>query len=162
MRCKKCGREVKKDWKYCPYCGEKLKFRINFPKFFSEKSVEKEMEEILEAFGFPNIKIMFKTYEEPSKKIAQKQVRKELKRDVNQIVEPKTNIKHIAGKILIEIFLPDVNSINDVSVRRLEESIEIRAYSGKKMYFKVIPISKDYEIIKEEFRNKMLKITLNK
>ncbi len=55
--------------------------------------------------------------------------------------EPKTNIRRFSDKVIYEIEVPDVNSIEDVSITKLENSIEIRAITKDKAYFKLIPIN---------------------
>ncbi len=55
--------------------------------------------------------------------------------------EPLTNIRRFADKVIYEINMPGVNSVNDISIISLESSIEIKALADKTAYFKVIPIS---------------------
>lgn len=55
--------------------------------------------------------------------------------------EPKTNIRRFSNKVIYEIEMPEVKSIEDVSITKLENSIEIRAIAKNKAYFKLIPIS---------------------
>jgi len=56
--------------------------------------------------------------------------------------EPKSNLKRLSDKVTYEVSLPGVKSINDVSIVRLENSIEIKAVSEKrkKSYEKIIPV----------------------
>ncbi len=55
--------------------------------------------------------------------------------------EPKADLRRLSKKVVYEIKLSGVNSIEDVSVIKLENSIEIRAIAKNKAYFKVIPIN---------------------
>lgn len=55
--------------------------------------------------------------------------------------EPLTNIRRFADRVIYEINMPGVNSINDVSIISLESSIEIKAFADKTAYFKIIPIN---------------------
>jgi len=55
--------------------------------------------------------------------------------------EPATNIRRLANKVIYEIDIPGVKSIEDVSITRLESSIEIKALAGNKAYAKLIPIN---------------------
>ncbi|MDO8622717.1 MAG: hypothetical protein Q7R52_00560 [archaeon] len=55
--------------------------------------------------------------------------------------EPSTNIRRLSNKIVYEINMPEVKSLNDVSIIQLENSIEIKAIGKNKAYFKLIPIS---------------------
>jgi len=55
--------------------------------------------------------------------------------------EPETKLRRLSKKIIYEINMPEVKSIKDISVTNLENSIEIRAITDDKAYFKLIPIS---------------------
>ncbi len=65
--------------------------------------------------------------------------------------EPKTNVKRLSNIIIYEINMPGVKSIKDISVVKLENSIEIKAVAKDKAYFKLIPVNLsivDYELDK--------------
>lgn len=55
--------------------------------------------------------------------------------------EPEAKVRRLTDKIIYEIYLPGVESIKDVMVNKLENSIEIKAISKDRAYFKLIPIS---------------------
>ncbi|VVB82435.1 Uncharacterised protein [uncultured archaeon] len=55
--------------------------------------------------------------------------------------EPKTNIRRLSNKVVYEIEIPGVKSLEDISIIKLENSIEIKAIAKDKSYAKVIPIS---------------------
>ena len=55
--------------------------------------------------------------------------------------EPKTNIRRLADRVNYEIEIPGVKSLKEISVIRLETSIEIKAISKNKAYFKRIPLN---------------------
>jgi hypothetical protein len=55
--------------------------------------------------------------------------------------EPMANIRRLSDRVIYEIDLPDVKSIKDVSVVKLENSIEIKAIAKDKAYSKVISIN---------------------
>ena len=52
--------------------------------------------------------------------------------------EPKTSIKSLGNKIVVDMELPDVKSGSDISINQLESSVEVRARAGDKAYFKII------------------------
>ena len=54
---------------------------------------------------------------------------------------PKTNIRRFSNKIVYEINVPGVNSVDDISIIQLENSIEIKAVSKEKSYAKILPIN---------------------
>jgi hypothetical protein len=55
--------------------------------------------------------------------------------------EPLTKIRRLSDKIVYEIEMPGVQSIKDISIIKLENSIEIKALAKDKAYFKLIPIN---------------------
>jgi hypothetical protein len=55
--------------------------------------------------------------------------------------EPKTNVRRLSNKVVYELDMPEVNSIDNVSIVRLENSIEIKAIGKDKAYAKIIPIN---------------------
>lgn len=55
--------------------------------------------------------------------------------------EPSTNMRRLANKVIYELNIPGVKSIEDVSITRLESSIEIKALAGNKAYAKLIPLN---------------------
>jgi len=54
--------------------------------------------------------------------------------------EPETHVTRLTNKLVYEINLPGVEREN-IIIRKLESSIEIKAFSEEKSYFKLIPMS---------------------
>ncbi len=54
--------------------------------------------------------------------------------------QPETNVRRFSNKIVYEIEVPGVESIKNISITQLENSIEIRAVSKKNAYEKIIQI----------------------
>lgn len=64
------------------------------------------------------------------------------------------NVKRLSNKIIYEIEMPGVNSIKDISITKLENSIEIKAIGKNNSYFKLIKLNLPivhYEINKGKF-----------
>mgnify|MGYP001608225796 CR=1 FL=1 len=55
--------------------------------------------------------------------------------------EPKTDIRRFSNKVVYEIKMPGVKSLEDISLIQLENSIEIKALANKKVFYKIIPIN---------------------
>lgn len=55
--------------------------------------------------------------------------------------EPQTNIRRLSNRVIYELELPGVKSLDDISIIKLENSIEIKAISKSKAYVKTIPIN---------------------
>lgn len=182
--CKICGEKVKKGWKYCAYCGSNLE---DFEDIFEK--VEKEFERIDKVFStrffeIPKIKlrpsgisITIKSFSgKPKLEIktfgSYKKIEPEIKKriypikeveeikEVKKAEEPETKIESLNGKILIQIRLPEVKNEKDIEIKKLEQSIEIKAYVKDKVYFKLIPIQPNKEIINKSFEKGLLKIEL--
>jgi len=90
---------------------------------------------------------------------------KEIKslRSISRIAEePETDIKNEGSKQIIQIKLPDIKNLSDVEVKKLEQSLEIKAFGKDKTYFKLIPIPSNSNIVKKEFKNENLKIEIER
>ena len=55
--------------------------------------------------------------------------------------EPKTNVKRFSNTVVYEINLPGVKSLKDLSILKLENSIEIKAVAKDKAYSKILPVN---------------------
>lgn len=167
--CKVCVKKVKADWEFCPYCGNSLRgkpvpedlekeFRkltgAQFPKVFMKpRGIT-----ITISSGRPGIGIKTSRRIEPE--IKRKVKVKELEKIPKFTEEPETRIKRVGPKEIIQIKLPEVKSQDDIEVRRLEQSIEIRAWVGDKAYFKLIPVRPNLQISRKTFENNVLKIEM--
>jgi hypothetical protein len=54
--------------------------------------------------------------------------------------EAKTSLRRLANKLVYEIFLPGVESLDNIALKQLENSIEVKAIGKDKAYFKLIPV----------------------
>jgi HSP20 family molecular chaperone IbpA len=72
--------------------------------------------------------------------------------------EPKTSVKRFSDRIVYEIDIPGVESVKDVSIIKLENSIEIKAISRDKAYLKKLQV--DFPIISYELANDKLILEL--
>jgi HSP20 family molecular chaperone IbpA len=81
--------------------------------------------------------------EKPNEKIKQNNFTKDKIKKFNTLKreEPKTNIRRLSNKLVYEIEMPGVKTIEDISISQLENSIEIKAIGEKKAYGKIIPIN---------------------
>ncbi len=66
--------------------------------------------------------------------------------------EPHTKIEKKGRTIHVEMKLPGVKSENDIEIQRLPQSIEIRAYSDKKGYFKILSVTPTSRIRRTAFK----------
>ena len=96
----------------------------------------------------PKIKIDSFGNNKPSQKkvvkeIPQKNLSKESLKKFSGLPkkEPKTNLKRFSDKVVYEIEIPGVKSLDDISIMKLENSIEIKALTKDTVYAKIIPIN---------------------
>ncbi|MFH1308349.1 MAG: zinc ribbon domain-containing protein [archaeon] len=55
--------------------------------------------------------------------------------------EAMTKVRRLSNKIVYEITLPGVKSLKEVIINKLENSIEIKAFSKDSAYFKLLPVN---------------------
>ncbi len=75
--------------------------------------------------------------------------------------EPHTEIKNTGNKQIITIELPGVEKVEDVEIRLLQHSIEVRAFVDDKLYFKLIPV-RGSALERKEFYNGVLTLQVTK
>lgn len=184
-KCKNCSEEKKDKWNFCSNCGINLK-EDSFDDVFKEagKEFQDANKELKMGFDFPknwlknplkngvSIRITSGTGMQPKVEVRRMGEHKHVEtfsehrgethihgkpRIIPEVTEePETKVQKAGNRQIITINLPDVKE-EDVVVKQLEQSIEVRAYSGDKGYFKLIPIPSNAGINKE-FKNGILKI----
>lgn len=160
-RCKDCGGKLEKKWNFCPHCGKGIKYKSIFD------DVDKEFERMEKVFELPKIdlkprvdgvSIIISSGMKP-KMTARKAVEKPVK--IPKFTEePETTIERRGNRQIINIKLPGVKK-EDIEIKRLEQSIEIKAFAGDKAYFKLIPIPSS-AAVNRSFEDEMLKIEVLK
>jgi len=105
----------------------------NMPEF---KAMEKQIKGQPGKPGRPG-KPIRKKAKLPKSEISEEKARKlaKLPRE-----EAESKVRRLSGKVVYEIELPGVKSIKDIIVNQLENSIEVKAFSKDKAYFKFLPI----------------------
>jgi len=121
--------------------------RTNFQMFINGKRVN---------FGEGNTS----KGEKEKKKISQIELPQNKLKNFSKLKKenPKTNIRRFSSKIVYEIDVPGVKKIEDISITKLENSIEVKAVSKAKAYSKIIPIN--LEIINYRLENQKIFIEL--
>ncbi|MEM5811138.1 MAG: zinc ribbon domain-containing protein [Candidatus Aenigmatarchaeota archaeon] len=107
----------------------------------------------------------YKEYEPEIKKrlgikVPIEEVEEEKEREVKVTEEAPFRVITEGKKKIIEMDLPGVKSINDIKIKKLSQSIEVRAYTKDKAYFSLIPIEGGEHIVDKELKNEKLKIYL--
>lgn len=81
-------------------------------------------------------------FRKPKKQIKLAKLPQNVLRDFSNLPrsEPATEMKRFADRIVYALKMPGVKDILDVSIIPLEESIEIKAVSKSRSYFKILPL----------------------
>jgi HSP20 family molecular chaperone IbpA len=72
--------------------------------------------------------------------------------------EPKTLIEKEEGKLILRVKLPGVTSEEDIDIKRMAESIEIRAYTKDMAYFTLFCIPSNSKILSKRLEKEELVI----
>lgn len=73
--------------------------------------------------------------------------------------EPETNVRRLSDKIIYEILVPGIKDKRNIIINKLQNSIEIKAFTKDKAYFKLIPLS--LPIKRHYLENEKLILELN-
>jgi HSP20 family molecular chaperone IbpA len=74
--------------------------------------------------------------------------------------EPETKVQRVGDRILFHIKVPGVESLEDVEIQKLTESIEVRAYTEGKAYFTLLSIPRDIRILDTKLEYGILTIEM--
>lgn len=175
-KCKNCNVKIDKNWAFCPSCGYQLrggKAKDMFQEFDKEfKQIDKMMEMKAPQVVFPPMKgkgisitITSDNVSPPKIDVQPFGGHKHLHHHVEQrpsripktMEEPETKMQNIKNRQIITLNLPDVKSLEDIEIKQLDQSIEIKAFAGDKAYFKLLPIPSN-AVVNNEFKDGVLKI----
>jgi HSP20 family molecular chaperone IbpA len=104
--------------------------------------------------GGDNAKIESPKQELPKKRLSEAEVERISKLPKE---EPAANVRRLTDRIVYEISLPGVKK-EDIMITKLQNSIEIKAFTKNKAYFKLLPIS--LPILKSELKDGKLILEL--
>lgn len=144
MFCDYCGNFLSDNWKYCPYCGRKIDGAPDILDSLFREGVTGFSIRVT-SFGGKGPKV---------REIPSGPVRVPIE-DVNEVqeprsfrkvVEPEGTTQKIGQHLLITVRLPGVKE-EDVDVRKLEESVEIKAYRKGEAFFKQVQVPESARII---------------
>jgi len=70
--------------------------------------------------------------------------------------EPKANIKRLGSKVIVDLEIPDVKSEDEIEIRELENSVEVKAIAKDKAYFKILTKPAQFNLTHKSFKNGIL------
>lgn len=76
------------------------------------------------------------------------------------VVEPEVKTLKEDKKILLKIKLPEIKSEKNIKIQKLGSSIELRAYSEDKTYFKLFPVPKSSKIAEKKLEGEELSVVV--
>ncbi|MBI2005521.1 MAG: zinc ribbon domain-containing protein [Candidatus Aenigmarchaeota archaeon] len=179
-KCKNCGDKLDGKWLFCPSCGITLKetgkdvlqevdreFRqidkmmeLKVPRFMLRPPLKtKGVSITITADNASPPKIDVQAYG-GQKHMHHHHEHKNV-RTPRITEEPETKIQKSQNRQTITLNLPDVKNLDDIEIKQLHQSIEIKAFAGDKAYFKLIPIPSD-ATVNNEFKDGVLKIEVVK
>ncbi len=65
--------------------------------------------------------------------------------------EPKTEIRRVNDRVIVEMDIPGVEDMKDIEVTELENSVEVKATAGEKAFFKIITKPHQSRLIDQRF-----------
>lgn len=181
-RCGNCRMKIEKIWEFCPGCGNPLKepkavdmfqeidkefrqmdqiMKMKMPKFMLRPQGKARGVSItITSDNISPPKINVQTYGD-HKHMHHHQQEEKTARTAKIMEEPDTKIEKSRNKQTITLNLPDVKNLDDIEIKQLSQSVEIRAFAGDKAYFKLIPIPSNASV-NNEFKDGVLKIEVVK
>ena len=69
--------------------------------------------------------------------------------------EAKADIRRVGEKVVVELQLPGAKA-DDIDVKELESSVEVKAIVGEKAYFKILTKPGAYKLFNQNFKNGIL------
>lgn len=65
--------------------------------------------------------------------------------------EPKTEVRRVDSKVMVDMELPGVKSIEDIRINDMPESVEVRAVAGDKGFFKILTKPGQFRVSSKSF-----------
>ncbi len=170
-KCKSCEFDLQEKWNYCPKCGEKVPKISNIFNTGLEDIVDNILTDIQSLFGniitkenIPRVEVRIqKPRIIPMQQVKKPSVKKKPERPIpSEVIEPDVVIKHEKDRMIVELSVAGVKSMEDIDIEEFTESIEVRAYFEDKMYFKVLSIPQNLAISNTKYEKDILKIELEK
>jgi len=170
--CWACGAKVNDNWNYCPNCGTKFNDKdMQEDMLNTIKNLEKVFSSLDKMFAFTigvgndNISITFGDNRIGEAGERTKQVKTKTEKVMklpSNVEEPAVSFQNLGKSHKIFVNLPGVSRLDDIEVRLLEQSIEIRAKGKEKGYFKIIPLPFPAILLKKELNNSTLTLVLER
>lgn len=67
--------------------------------------------------------------------------------------EPKTEVRRVDSRVIVEMELPGVRSLDDIRINEMQESVEVRAAAGDRGFFKILTKPGQFRVSKKGFKD---------
>ncbi len=87
------------------------------------------------------------------------QIQREEKRMISDPTfteEPKTSVRSLGDRVVVDVELPGIKSLGQISIQELESSLEVKAVVGDRAFFKILTKPPQFRIVKKDFSNSVL------
>lgn len=170
-----CGQNIEEKWNYCPQCGIPLKqeaLRMGAMKVPHIKMGSSDFgisfSITSSGIGLPKIEVRrigqpaqhnmnVEAYEEKEPKPALEGIKRGV---VKNTIEPEMLIEKRGQETIYIIKLPKGISLNDIHIKRLSSSVEIRAYYKDTLYFKIFELPSGRYIENKTLKDGLLELTV--
>ncbi len=151
---------VEREWSFCPKCGRPLRsqgINISGLNIDVTKMVQEIMPQVLNGVFNGSI---FTDKQQENKQRHESSSKQAF--PAKEVIEPEDLISKHGDTVIHAISLPGVRNKTDIDIKKMENSIEVRAKNGDKIYLKIVRRDKKQSIISEEFANENLVLVLRK
>ncbi len=161
-KCNGCGYTLEKQWNFCPNCGMPSNGQ-NVSLGNMNIDLNKMMQQVMGPL-LNNVigGGLFQNPQQPKQKTNMQDKFNKNIGNVNEVVEPEDLVSDHGDTTVHAISLPGVKNKSDISVMKMENSIEVRAVCGKRLYLKIIKREKGEGILSEQFTKDSLILVLKK
>lgn len=161
-RCKSCSEGVDKSWNFCPNCGNPVKAGVA-----GANPLGVDLNKMFQQMVTPLLNnlmggVAMNANAQNKRSTGQNDRFSRAMTNIKEVVEPEDIIEDMGDMVTHSISLPGVDNKTDVNVTKMENSIEVRAITGKKMYLKIIKRDRRDGIVSEDFFNENLVLVLRK
>lgn len=85
-----------------------------------------------------------------------KQLQESLTGEPKSVEEPRTDVKRLGNRVVVDLEMPGVKSLDDINIRELESSLEVKATAGDKAYFKILTKPGQFRLTNRSFSRGVL------
>ena len=159
-QCQFCGLSVEKEWSFCPQCGRPLRtqgINISGINIDVTKMIRELMPQVLNGAMDGSI-FVSKQNERPQRK----ETGARSSFPAKEVIEPEDLVSKHGNTVIHAISLPGVKDKSDIDINKMENSIEVRARNGDRLYLKILRRDRKQSVVSEEFANENLILVLRK